>query len=99
MPSTRLSALAAGAVTLLALCVAAPAAPADTGCDRALAAAGRAERSYDAMKADLLHGIADGGHPDISQEQEQEQEQEQALRRAEAERDATASAAQRACHP
>ncbi|WP_440557779.1 hypothetical protein ACSP97_14170 [Streptomyces sp. SCPE 10] len=91
MPSTRLSALAAGAVTLLALCVAAPAAPADTGCDRALAAAGRAERSYDALKADLLHGIADGGHPDISQEQ--------ALRRAEAERDATASAARRACHP
>ncbi|MEU2352252.1 hypothetical protein ABZ599_04615 [Streptomyces misionensis] len=91
MPSTRLSALAAGAVTLLALCVAAPAAPADTGCDRALAAAGRAERSYDAMKADLLHGIADGGHSDISQEQ--------ALRRAEAERDATASAARRACRP
>ncbi|MFJ9924530.1 MULTISPECIES: hypothetical protein [Streptomyces] len=91
MPSTRLSALTAGAVTLLALSVPAPAARADTGCDRALAAAERAERSYDAMKADLLRGIADGGHPDISQER--------ALRRAEAERDATASAAQRACRP
>ncbi|MFH8340353.1 hypothetical protein [Streptomyces sp. AM6-12] len=82
---------AAGALALLAFSAAAPAAHAapPTNCDKALAAAQKAERSYDDMKADLLRSIADGGHPDASQRR--------ALQQAESLRNSTATEAEHVC--
>ncbi|MEW2618765.1 hypothetical protein [Streptomyces sp. NPDC048106] len=82
---------AAGAVALLAFSVAAPAAHAAprTSCDAALATAQKADRDYNAMKADLLRSIADGGHPDASQRRE--------LQQAESLRNSTATEAEHVC--
>ncbi|GLX53382.1 hypothetical protein Shyhy01_63320 [Streptomyces hygroscopicus subsp. hygroscopicus] len=88
---------AAGAVALLAFSAAAPAAPAAPAvpvahaadCDKALAAAQKAERDDDDLKADLLRSVADGGHPDASQRQ--------AAQQAESLRDSTAVEAEHVC--
>ncbi|MFG2355921.1 hypothetical protein [Streptomyces sp. NPDC048521] len=93
MVLTRRRAIAAGAALFLALPWAAHAAPvtADDACGRAVAAAERAERAYEADKKELQGRIADGGHPDRSELQ--------ALAETEAKRDRTASQAQRVCGP
>lgn len=91
----RLPAAAASAVLLLALSPLSPAAhavpahSADSACDRAVAAAGKAEHDYEALKNGIDRQIADGGHPD--------QSEMQALQDADAERVAAASRAQRVC--
>ncbi|MYX96532.1 hypothetical protein GT045_17355 [Streptomyces sp. SID486] len=95
-PPTRplpLALVTAGTAVLLALAPAARATPvtAAGACDKALAAAERAERDYQALKKDLDRVTADGGHPDASQRQ--------ALVDAEAETVSTASQAQRVCGP
>ncbi|MFJ6663408.1 hypothetical protein GTY81_04655 [Streptomyces sp. SID8366] len=82
---------AAGAVALLAFSVAVPAAHAapQSNCDKALAAAQRAERYYDGLKTDLLRSIANGGHPGTAQRQ--------ALQKAESVRNSTSTEAERVC--
>ncbi|MER6030384.1 hypothetical protein [Streptomyces sp. NPDC001851] len=89
----RLPAAAAGAVLLLALSPAAARAAAahaaDSACDRAVAAADKAEHDYEALKDGINRQIADGGHPDRSELQ--------ALQDADALRVATASQARRSC--
>ncbi|MEU2713375.1 hypothetical protein [Streptomyces sp. NPDC007205] len=94
MVSVRLSAAAAGAALLLAFSPAAHAASVhgtDSACDRAVAAAGKAEQDYEALKNGIDRQIAEGGHPDRSELQ--------ALQDADAQRVATASQAQRICGP
>nr|WP_145485321.1 MULTISPECIES: hypothetical protein [Streptomyces] len=84
---------AAGAVALLAFSAAVPAAHAApaprTNCDKALAAAQKAERNYDGLKSDLLRSIAGGGHPDASQRR--------ALQQAESLRNSTSAEAEHVC--
>ncbi|MFH7336415.1 hypothetical protein [Streptomyces sp. KHY 26] len=100
VPLRSLRPCAAGAVALLAFSAAAPAAHAAhaapavpvahaADCDKALAAAQKAERDDDDLKADLLRSVADGGHPDASQRQ--------AAQQAESLRDSTAVEAEHVC--